>query len=230
MPVLSCEHASNAIPDEFQDRFSSDAAKSALASHRGWDPGALPLAEAIAEKLGAPLLRADVSRLLIELNRSPENPERWSEFSENFSESEKHRLHETHFVPWLGELHRRIDVDIAERGFALHLSLHSFTRSLNGQVRDVDIGILFDPARNRESDIASDWIARLRLAAPDLDIRANEPYRGADDGITTLLRRVYPNERFGGIELEVCQSFFLEDRPWPWSRLVALIVNSVPDV
>jgi predicted N-formylglutamate amidohydrolase len=66
--IVTCEHATPNIPAAYRKLFV--ARRSQLASHLGWDIGALDLAKAISRSLASPLMRSEVSRLLVDLNRS----------------------------------------------------------------------------------------------------------------------------------------------------------------
>ena len=66
--LIICEHASNDIPPAMSKLGLADAV---LETHIAWDPGALGLAKGLSLMLDAPLLHATVSRLVIDLNRSP---------------------------------------------------------------------------------------------------------------------------------------------------------------
>jgi len=70
--VLSCEHATFAYPAGEHPLGVTDAV---LESHRSWDLGALDMAESLAVRLRAPLVRSSHSRLLVDLNRSASNPD-----------------------------------------------------------------------------------------------------------------------------------------------------------
>ena len=63
--ILTCEHGGCEVPAEYATRFSGRAAL--LRSHRGWDVGALTLAEEMAHALDAPLFASTTTRLLIDL-------------------------------------------------------------------------------------------------------------------------------------------------------------------
>lgn len=66
--LVVCEHASNAMPAEFDGLGLDEAVRQ---SHVAWDPGALPIAEQLAEDLGASLISGAASRLLFDCNRPP---------------------------------------------------------------------------------------------------------------------------------------------------------------
>ena len=67
--VVVCEHASNHIPAAWGDLGLTAAQR---ISHIAWDPGALGLARGLAQRLGAVLVHAPVSRLVYDLNRGPD--------------------------------------------------------------------------------------------------------------------------------------------------------------
>ena len=224
--VLSCDHAVCAVPEWYRDRFRDS--EETLTSHRGWDPGALNLAQAFAIKTRTPLAHGEVTRLLIDLNRSPDNPERFSEFAAGLSDDQRHKLHERYYVSYHDLLVERIQSGLKISPPVLHLSVHTFTRTLEGKRRTTDVGILFDPARPAEAAFAARWLTALRTAAADLRFDANAPYAGTADGMTTRFRRQFPDPAYLGIELEVCQSFFLEGAPWRWDRVKKLLLETLP--
>src|SRR5205085_5679739 len=76
--LVTCEHGGNRVPAQFRRWFAG--AEKALASHRGFDPGALAMARMLAKCLDAELIFATVSRLVVELNRSSHNPRVFSAF------------------------------------------------------------------------------------------------------------------------------------------------------
>lgn len=199
--VLSCEHGGNRVPVRWAPRFRSRGRL--LASHRGWDPGALWIARGLARRLRAPLVAATTTRLLVDLNRSPRNPAIFSEFTRGLEAEERDRLIATlHGPHW-----RRIreTLDRASRP-VVHLAVHSFTPHLDGRIRAFDLGLLYDPARARERAFAACLRARMVAAGEGLRVRRNAPYRGNSDGLTTVLRRERPAADYLGVELELNQA------------------------
>lgn len=84
-----------------------------------------------------------------------------------------------------------------------HVGVHSFTPVLDGHVRNVDVGVLYDPTRVSERAFAGLLIAEL-AARSAYRLRRNAPYRGIGDGHTTALRRDL-GDAYCGIELEINQ-------------------------
>lgn len=198
--LLTCEHGGNRVPPEWRRLFAGR--RPLLASHRGWDPGALPVARALSRALGAPLVAVTTTRLLVDPNRSPHNPAVFSEITRTLDRASREALLERHHRPhW-----RRVREAIAtRRGVALHVGVHSFTPAWKGVRRDIDVGILYDPRRAGERALAKAWQRRLREALPGIRVRRNAPYRGDTDGLTTALRRELPGGRYLGLELELSQ-------------------------
>src|SRR5690349_10272118 len=96
--LLTCEHAVNTIPDQF--RYLFDEAEGELNSHSGIDFGALKLASSLSASLHIPLFSGEVSRLLIEMNRSRGNEQLFSKFTSVLSEAEKENLISTYYTPY----------------------------------------------------------------------------------------------------------------------------------
>ena len=59
--VISCEHGGNLIPEPYHDFFAGH--QSLLATHRGFDSGALVMARSLAAAFSAPLVYTEVNRL-----------------------------------------------------------------------------------------------------------------------------------------------------------------------
>jgi predicted N-formylglutamate amidohydrolase len=204
--LVTCEHAGREVPERWRPLFAGD--DELLASHRGWDPGSRELGEALARRLGCALIVASITRLLVELNRSPGHPELFSERTRGLSAAERTALLEEHYFPY----RHAVEAAVAERAAGagppcLHLSAHSFTPLWEGRRREVGVGLLFDPARPRETAFCRRLRDLLERRRSDLAVRFNEPYLGVDDGLTTHLRGRFPDARYLGIELEVNQRF-----------------------
>jgi predicted N-formylglutamate amidohydrolase len=196
------------VPREHARLFAG--ARDVLESHQGWDPGALRLAQLMARRLGPrlarPLLATRWSRLLVESNRSLTNPRLWSRFTKDLSREERERIVDRYWRPHREEVEAAIDSALARRGDVVHVAVHGFTPILDGEVRNADVGLLFDSARRREVELARRWGALLVARAPRLRVRHDYPHRGSADGLATWLRRRHPQARYRGCELEVNQA------------------------
>lgn len=210
--IVTCEHAVHTVPSDLAPLFRG--AEDILASHRGWDPGTLDAARVWAERLGAPLFTAQVSRLVCDANRNEGNPAVWSDYTRPLPRAERNRLLDHWHRPHRRAVRAELDRLLAEGRTVLHLAVHSFTPVLEGRVRSLDLGLLYDPARPGERALAAAWQKALHHAAPTLRVRRNMPYRGQADGLPTALRRLYPADRYLGFEIEFNQAL-LECGPFP---------------
>jgi predicted N-formylglutamate amidohydrolase len=220
---VSCEHGGNRIPPRYRRLFGRHART--LDTHRGYDPGALALARRFALAFRAPLFFSTTSRLLVDLNRSASNPSVFSEATRALAPPERARLLVRHHAPYWKTIEAAVAKASASGRRLVHLSCHSFTPRLAGEVRRADIGLLFDPARAAETALCLAWRERLRARRPQLVVRRNYPYRGVNDALTTALRRRHPERRYLGVEIEINQKYPLGDAA-AWRSLQRLLVET----
>lgn len=225
--LVTCEHGGNRVPKEYRRLFAGR--ESLLASHRGYDPGALALARDLARALDAPLVASTVTRLLVELNRSPGHRQLHSEITRDLASSEKAKIAARYYEPYRREVERRIAQATAARRRVIHISAHSFVPVLNGRTRNADIGLLYDPRRAPERALCARWRECLGARASRLRVRRNYPYRGYADGLTTYLRRRYARHGYIGFEIEVNQKHVLGGAR-EWRMLREVLVQSVDDL
>jgi predicted N-formylglutamate amidohydrolase len=202
--IISCEHGGHHIPAAWKSLFRGQEAQ--LASHRGYDAGALATARALAQAFNAPLVAATVSRLLVDLNRSIGHPRHFSPMTGALSADDRNAIIERHYTPYRARLEEAVAAAAARNARVIHVSAHSFTPVLDGRVRNADIGLLYDPARSPETHLCRQWQVALARHAPDLRVRRNYPYRGNGDGMTRHLRQRFGPRRYLGIELELNQA------------------------
>jgi len=222
--VLSCEHATAAVPRAFRHLFAGHPA--VLHSHRGWDPGTWQLGRGLAARFDLPLPATEVSRLLIEVNRSLHHPRLFSEFSQPLSGETKQALIERYYLPYRQQVESLVVQGLRQGHWVWHVSLHSFTGQWNGQPRTADLGLLYDPARKREQWWCQAWQRQLAAQLPDLRIRRNYPYLGKADGLTTALRRRFPADQYLGVELEVNQRW-IEPSSSTWRRIRSAVATTI---
>lgn len=201
--LLTCEHGGNRVPRRFSALFVDAGA--ALESHRGYDPGSLELGKLLSRRLKAPLFYATVTRLLVELNRSLGHRALFSEFTASLDHAARQELLHRYYLPYRRQVEDWIGEAVARGEAVLHVSVHTFTPKLHGQVRRADVGLLYDPARPWEKRLCRQWQTALEDIRRDLRVRRNYPYLGKADGFTTHLRRRFAADCYAGIELEVNQ-------------------------
>lgn len=234
--LITCEHAGREVPTAAYAALRGLIPASVLRVHRGYDPGALELAVLLQAVLRRGQVAVDsrlhvnaVTRLVVDLNRSPTNPAVFSRWTSALDERTRARLLTGLHVPFraacLRDAHRVLR---ANGRRLLHVSVHSFTPVLRGERRKVDVGFLFDPSRGFERRVVDAWMDRLAAYEPRLRLRRNQPYKGTDDGHTTHLRTVFGDERYAGIEIEVNQRFVRAGASTRrWTRLQQAIARSL---
>jgi len=217
--ILTCEHAGNQVPEAYSYLF--DKHLEVLQTHRGYDPGAWEIAQFMATQLNVPLFACHTTRLLVEANRSFNSAELFSAFSKELSMEEKQQILDKYYFPY----RNRVEQAIADAPKpVLHISVHTFTPVWEGKEREVDIGLLFDPARKKDTDICIRWKSTLEELLPACTVRFNEPYSGTSDGFTTYLRHQYPKLDYVGIEIEINQKFYFQDK---WYFIAQQLTNTI---
>jgi len=209
--LVSCEHASNRLPDEME------APAELMERHVAWDPGALPIARRLAKEFDAPLHQGEYSRLVVDLNRTVGNSRlirRVSDgheidFNRDLDPDEVERRIERYYRPYREAVFEGVTRIIDEEGRCVHLCIHTFTPVLDGTVRGNDIGLLYDPSREPESAIVRDLREDLTERS-GLTVWLNRPYQGTADGILPRVRERHSQDRYVAIELEVNQKFAVD--------------------
>lgn len=202
--LFTCEHGGNAIPIAYAPLFAPW--EELLASHRGFDPGALETAQVLARAARAPLFAATTSRLLVDLNRSVGHPGLFSEITGKLPATARAEILAKYYHPHREAVAGAVAERIKAGKTVVHIACHSFTPILDGKARRCDVGFLYDPKRLGEKAFCLAWMLELAARAKELVLRRNSPYRGVADGLVTAFRRRF-GERYLGLELEVNQRF-----------------------
>lgn len=228
--VVSCEHASAAVPPELG---SLGLAPEILNSHVAWDPGAKEWAEAVAEAFGAPLFLGRHTRLLADLNRHPDNEDVLPAVAfgvqvpanQGLSPSARAdrlaRYHAPHWSAVGAAVERGL-----ETGPVVHWSVHSFDPGYGDAPRPWDFGLLVDRSRPREAALAGRILDTLRADGWSVDY--DVPYSGTADYLVTDLRRRYADAAYAGILVEVSQKH-LDDRVAIGRHLSAALRRAVDE-
>jgi predicted N-formylglutamate amidohydrolase len=225
--VFSCEHGGNRIPPAYVHLFKG--LDQVLESHRAFDRGSLTMAQTLACAFRAPLQVATVSRLLVDLNRSIGHPQLHAAPVRHVSPEERQQILDLYYQPHRNRVYSMICSASAWARPVIHIASHSFTPELGARTRNADIGLLYDPARKSEAALCADWKAALQNHAPGLTIRRNYPYAGKNDGLTTWLRRCFPDDAYLGIELELNQKHVCKEDAG-WAGLRKTVVDSLRDL
>jgi len=201
--VLTCEHASCAVPRDYR---GLGVPRAAIRDHVGWDIGAHGVQLEVVRRLRVPHAASRWSRLLIDCNRDLDDESLIVAVSdgvvvpanERLSAAERRRRIALAHTPYHTAVDRmllrakRRNPDAAVQ----ILALHSFTSVLNGVRRPFDIGVLFDayPVLARQLGRA--------LARQGYRVRYNEPYSGLA-GLIYSARRHGDAHDVAYVELEI---------------------------
>jgi predicted N-formylglutamate amidohydrolase len=209
------------VPASYRQLFRGRRAL--LNSHRGYDPGALVMAKALAKAFHAPLVASSISRLVIDLNRSIGHPQLFSAATRSVPIAVREEIVAQYYRPYRAQAERAVTQAVCSGRRVIHISSHSFTPALDGTVRNADVGLLYHPGRRGEVELCARWKASLAVCAPQLRVRRNYPYAGKGDGLTSYLRLRFPPDAYVGIELEVNQSIVIvAGRRWTALRRVLI--------
>jgi len=204
--IVSCEHASRHIPHACRRWIPPQV----TASHRAYDLGALAYARELAGALQAHLFTATVSRLLVDTNRSLHHPRLHSLYLRDAPAELKQRLVQTYYLPYRQQIELAIASALSRKQNVIHLAAHSFTPELDGITRNAELGLLYDPRRRREKNLALAWQSALHASKPEFRIRRNYPYRGRADGFPSALRRRNCEKDYLGLEIEINQAMLCQ--------------------
>lgn len=184
------------------------------------------MARALATAVGAPLVAATVSRLVVDLNRSIGHPQLFSAATRDTPATVREEIVAHYYCPYRMQAERLVRQSVSRGRRVVHISSHSFTPELNGKLRCADVGLLYDPGRREEGELCARWKASLAALAPALRVRRNYPYAGKGDGLTAHLRLRFPEEAYAGIELEINQHIVL-GAGRRWTALRRVLVDSL---
>lgn len=206
--IITCEHASAALPAGADLGVPDDV----RLSHVGWDEGAAAIGAATAAELACAYVAGEYSRLWVDLNRPAESAASLpaSAFGVVIpgnvglaAELRAARLARYHAPHWQ-QVIAAVEGRIQRHGGCLHVAVHSFDPELEPAARRFDVGVLFDPERTPEAELAA-WLGDA-LSRAGYVTRANQPYLGTDEGMTTSLRQRFAAATYAGIEIEVSQA------------------------
>jgi predicted N-formylglutamate amidohydrolase len=193
--VLSCEHASARLPEPWSWHEDDLWLRG---THWSYDLGARALTLELAAALSASAVLSRFTRLLVDPNRELDRSDlfrrvaegRSIELNRGIDGDERARRIQGYYEPF----HAALDQALARSRAPLLLSIHSFTPDYEGQVREVEFGVLF----NREERHARALAQALR--AEFAGVAENEPWSGKQGLIFSAESHA---ERFGRVALEL---------------------------
>ena len=181
--LVLCDHASNHVPFEIAGG-DLGVSPEDMARHIAYDVGAAGLALALAERLDAPAVFANFSRLVIDPNRGEDDPTLVMRLydgtivpaNRHIDDREAARRVEAYYRPY----HDAVARLASRHEDTVILSVHSFTPQFRGRApRPWHVGLLF-----AEDDRLSRPLLSALDGPGDLTVGENQPYSGALAGDT----------------------------------------------
>jgi predicted N-formylglutamate amidohydrolase len=181
--LVTVEHAGTAVPRTLGDL---GLPPGEIDRHIGWDPGALALGQALAERLDATLLAQPYSRLVIDCNRPWGAPDLAPPVSDGTAVPANEDLSEADLRRRWDAIHAPFHAAVAEAAATARglLSVHSYDpqRRSDGAVRPWPVGLLW-----RQPNPLADGLARaLAREATALPLGINQPYEIEDASDYTI--------------------------------------------
>ncbi len=220
--LILCDHATNVIPPWIQEE-DLGLPKTELDRHIAYDIGAAGVSLRLAERLKAPIVLSNFSRLVIDPNRGEDDPTLVRRlYDETIIPGNRHlgasdiaqRL-ELCYRPY----HEAVERAAARRPDTVIVSIHSFTPQLRHKARRPwHVGLLFaDDTR------LSLPLADLLSRDEDLVVGMNEPYSGYLAGDTIERHAIRKGRQNTLIEL---RSDLIEDEAGQaaWAERLATVL------
>jgi len=176
--LVTCDHASNQVPDWVAGG-DLGIAPDDMARHIAWDVGAAGVSAALAERLDAPCILSDFSRLVIDPNRGEDDPTLVMKLYDGTIIPANRHIDDAGTLERLNRLYRPYHDALARLAArqpdTVIVAIHSFTPCLRGrEPRPWHVGVLYSDLDER----LSKPLLRLLAAQPDLCVGDNQPYAG----------------------------------------------------
>ena len=197
--VLVCEHASNRIPQEFNDLGLNEEARQ---SHIAWDPGADGVSRQISANLDSTLVSSRISRLVYDCNRAPDAHDAIPARSEIYeipgnqglTDAQRRQRYQDYYLPFEDALS---DYANCATGHKSLVTIHSFTPVYHGKPRRLEIGLIHD-----QDPRLAEQMFELATEFCDLSVALNQPY-SMKDGTTHTLNHHGTRNQMANLMIEV---------------------------
>lgn len=203
---LTCEHASERLPAPWH---WPEPDRRLLGTHWAYDLGAREVAIELAQALSASAVLARFTRLLVDPNREENHDDVFRAFADGqpvlFNHGLEDEERERRIAGYHRPYHEAVDRALSATRAPVLLSIHSFTPVYQGEVRDVELGVLF----NHDEQPALELGAALAEHFPN--VAYNEPWSGRLGLIYAAERHAQRHGRLA-LELEVRQDLASDPR------------------
>ncbi len=177
--LLTGDHTSNAFPKDMRQLGLEDAV---LSKHVAYDIGTRKLITHLSQHLDAPAVIAGYSRLIVDLNRSLDDPSAFPEVSDGIripgnqglTREDKALRVQSFYTPYRAAVDDMLQRFRQRDIIPAFISIHSFTPEMAGQQRPWHVGLLWD----KDPRIPVPLMERLRAHPEGFNVGDNQPYSG----------------------------------------------------
>ncbi len=177
--IICCDHAGRHIPAALELGITVDI----LDLHIAYDIGARQVAKLLAKKMNAPLLLANYSRLVIDLNRHVDDAMLIPAISDNIkipgntnlTEADRRQRIEQMFIPYHKRYGEMVDYLQATYSKPIIVSVHSFTPVMQAKKRPWNIGVLWEDDHELAQSLITNFSKNESLV-----IGQNQPYHASN--------------------------------------------------
>ncbi len=179
--MIACDHGGNALPSHLDGLVCSPEQ---MELHIAYDIGARQVAKILSKRFDAATLIANYSRLLVDLNRYPSDPNQMPTVSgghrvpgnESIGQEEIDRRLEKYFHPYHDQHARMVDQLKSAFHKPIILSIHSFTPELKEIPRPWHFGVLWEEDEQLAIALLEGFRKQAVKEIPQLSIGDNQPY------------------------------------------------------
>lgn len=204
--LLTCEHASERLPEGWR---WPERDRRLVGTHWAFDLGARALTLELARALRASAVLSRFTRLLVDPNREEGHDDLFRSHAEGEPVLLNQALDEDDKVRRIARYHRpyhdAVDAALAASQAPVLLSIHSFTPNYQGELREVELGVLFN--HDEQPALALGQALASRFAC----VAYNEPWSGRLGLIYAAERHALRHGRVA-LELEVRQDRAVDPR------------------
>ena len=205
--LLSCEHASREIPKKWATIFQD---KPVQPDYLHYDLHAKELTERLAKTFGCDYLLGNVSRQLVDLNKTDHQEHCLGDTVRALSEPEKEKILKDYFYQYRHQFETFIDNILTKNQQVLHVSVHSFNPNRPGFENNAALGLLYDPNRHGEKEVVRIW-HELLVQKTAYKVRLNYPRVVRGGTYLSCLRKKLNEFDYLGIQLE-CNDVLLANQ------------------
>ncbi len=209
--VFTCEHGGHRVPPSL--KYLEKIQSLDFNSHYTWDPGALETTQFLSAKLEAKYFANPYSRLLIDCNRSDDNPSRFPKWTRTLSPKDRLEIESRVLTPYKSQVRQHVKNLLSQGQNVVLISMHSFTPFFKDKERATEIGVLYRPFKPQELILATALVSHLKDFS-DFKVHHNRPYQGHTDCFLNELLAELESPRLTGVMFELNYGLLGSQKRW----------------